>query len=83
MLVVTGAHAGRIVYSSVQESTLVFAKQAGFLDWYEDWLDSIVDKRDLLMAARQRSQKEETASSKDSGFFNGLKAWVQNIFTGK
>lgn len=83
MLVVTGVHAGRIVYIGVQDSTPVFAKQAGFLDWYEDWLDGLVSERDLLWSARQRSQKEVTAGSEGTGFFDELKAWLRNIFAGQ
>jgi HEAT repeat protein len=42
LLVVSGAHAGRVVYVDAEHQAPYFVPDADFLDWYERWLDELL-----------------------------------------
>lgn len=50
-LVLNGPHRGRVVNIDAEMQTPKFARDATFLDWYERWLDEVIDGRLLKSTA--------------------------------
>lgn len=48
MLVVTGEYKGRIVHVDESLGPPAFDKENNFLDWYEEWLNKVIYKKDEL-----------------------------------